>query len=238
MPAREPVDTVVRYKLLLATVLALAVGLFIALDLGRHFQLAALQQALDHLQQLQAQRPALFVVVYVLLFVALFGLALPVGTVMTLAGGALFGFWPGVLLVSFASTWGITLAFLLSRYLFGDLVRARLGPQLAAIDEGLRSEGGFYLFSLRLVPIFPPALLSVLFGVTRMPLRRFYIASQLGMLSGTVIYVYAGTQLATLRSVRDILSPAVLAALLLLAVFPLLARKAVTVVRARRLRPR
>ena len=221
-------------KLALLLAMAGAVGLFFMLDLGDWFTLARLQSAQSALADQYAARPLSVIAVYALTFIALFALALPAGTVMTLAGGAIFGFWIGVCVVSFASTIGATLAFLSARYLLADAARRRFGARLEDIDKGVERDGGFYLFTLRLIPLFPPALLSVLFGLTTMRTWTFYWVSQLGMLSGTLIYVNAGTQLARLQSVHDILSPAVLGSLVLLGAFPLLARKIVAMHRAGR----
>jgi pyruvate/2-oxoglutarate dehydrogenase complex dihydrolipoamide dehydrogenase (E3) component/uncharacterized membrane protein YdjX (TVP38/TMEM64 family) len=231
---RLPLNPKNRNKALLLLALAVAVGLFFALDLGRFFSLAYVQSVQADLARMYAAQPLVVIAVYALLYIVLFALALPVGTPLTLAGGALFGFWVGVVVVSFASTIGATLAFLGSRYLLGDVARQRFGSRLAEVDKGVEREGGFYLFTLRLIPVFPPALLSVLFGLTKMRTGTFYWVSQLGMLSGTLVYVNAGTQLAKLESVRGILSPAVLGSLVLLGVFPLLAKKIVDAVKARR----
>jgi len=214
--------------------LLLAVAAYFALDLGRYFSLQAVQSAQGELARWYAESPVLVVLAYSLLYIALFALALPVGSVMTLLGGALFGFWLGVVVVSFASTLGATAAFLVSRYVLGDSVRQRFGARLAEVDKGVAREGGFYLFTLRLIPVFPPALLSMLFGLTQMRTATFYAVSQVGMLAGTLVYVNAGTQLAKLTSLRGILSPALFGSLLLLGLFPLLAKKMIDAVKARR----
>ena len=208
--------------------------LFFALDGGQYFSLSYLKSAQADLAQQYAAQPLLVIGLYALLYITLFALALPAGTVLTLAGGALFGFWVGVLVVSFASTIGATLAFLGARYVLGDAARARFGTRLAEVDKGIAREGGFYLFTLRLIPVFPPGLLSVLFGLTRMPTRTFYWVSQLGMLGGTVVYVNAGTQLGQLETLRGIASPAIVGSLALLGLFPLIAKKLVDAVKARR----
>ena len=214
--------------------LAGAVVLFFAFDLGRWFNLAYLKSAQGELARLYAAQPVTVIAGYALLYIALFALALPVGSVLTLAGGAVFGFAVGVVVVSFASTIGATLAFLASRYLFGDAARARFGKRLAEVDQGIAREGGFYLFTLRLIPVLPPAAINVLFGLTKIRVWTFYWVSQLGMLTGTLVYVAAGTQLAQLQSASGILSPGLIATLVLLGLFPLLAKKLVDAVRARR----
>jgi len=151
---------------------------------------------------------------------------------LTLAGGAVFGLFWGTVIISFASTIGATLAFLMSRFLLRDWVTRRFGQRLAAIDAGVRREGALYLFTLRLVPVFPFFLINLLLGLTAMKARTFYWVSQLGMLAGTVVYVNAGTQLARLDSLSGILSPGLLGAFALLGIFPLLARKIVEIIHA------
>ena len=232
-PPERPLIAKNRKKLLLLAVLA-AVAVFFALDGGRYFSFAQLQSAQAELGRAYAENPVRVVALYAALYMALFALALPVGSVLTLAGGAMFGFGLGVVVVSFASTLGATLAFLGARYLLGDAARLRFGARLAEVDKGIAREGAYYLFTLRLIPVFPPALLSVLFGLTAMRTATFYGVSQLGMLAGTLVYVYAGTQLAKLESARGILSPAMFGSLVLLGLFPLLAKKAVDALKARR----
>ncbi len=212
-----------------------AVAAFFVLDGARYFSFSQLQAAQADLARAYAEQPLRVLALYALLYIALFALALPVGSVMTLAGGALFGFGLGVVVVSFASTIGATLAFLGARYLLGDAARQRFGARLAAVDQGIAREGAYYLFTLRLMPVLPPALLSVLFGLTAMRTATFYAVSQIGMLAGTLVYVNAGTQLAQLESARGILSPTMAASLVLLGLFPLGVKKAVDASRARRL---
>src|SRR6185503_10907769 len=130
--------------------------------------------------------------------------------VLTLVGGALFGLVWGTVLVSFASTLGATIAFLAARFLFRSAVQARFGARLKAIDEGVAREGAFYLFTLRLVPLFPFFLINLAMGLTALPVRTFYWVSQLGMLAGTIVYVNAGTELSKIESLHGILSPALL----------------------------
>jgi pyruvate/2-oxoglutarate dehydrogenase complex dihydrolipoamide dehydrogenase (E3) component/uncharacterized membrane protein YdjX (TVP38/TMEM64 family) len=154
--------------------------------------------------------------------------------VITLAGGAIFGLWQGLLIVSFASTVGATLAFLASRFLLRDWVEARFGQRLADINAGVNREGGFYLFTLRLIPVVPFFLINLLMGLTRMKVWTYYWVSQIGMLAGTAVYVNAGTQLAQLDSLQGILSPALLGSFVLLGIFPLIARRIVAAVQKRK----
>ncbi|MDF5113031.1 TVP38/TMEM64 family protein, partial [Vibrio parahaemolyticus] len=155
---------------------------------------------------------------------AITAFSIPGAAVVTLLGAALFGFWFSLLLVSFASTIGATLAFLSSRYLLRDWVQSRFGEKLVAINQGVKKDGAFYLFSLRLIPVFPFFLINLLMGLTPMSIARFYLTSQIGMLPGTAVYLNAGTQLATIDSLSSIVSPTVLASFALLGLFPILVK--------------
>ena len=221
-------------KLLLLFAIAAAVGLFFALDLGHYLSLDWLKAQQDAIAAYRADQPLAAVAVYFALYVAVTALSLPGAALMTLAGGAVFGLLWGTLIVSFASSIGATLAFLASRFLLRDWVMTRFGRRLAAIDAGVRKEGAFYLFTLRLVPVFPFFLVNLLLGLTAMKARAFYWVSQLGMLAGTVVYVNAGTQLAQIDSLAGIVSPGLLLSFALLGVFPLIANRIVESVRARR----
>ncbi len=152
---------------------------------------------------------------------------------MTLAAGAIFGLVNGTVIVSFASSLGATLAFLVSRYVLRDSVQSRFGARLADIDRGIVKEGAFYLFTLRLVPLIPFFVINLVMGLTKMKAWTFYWVSQVGMLAGTLVYVNAGTQLARIDSLRGILSPALIGSFALLGVFPLIAKKIVDAIKAR-----
>ncbi len=173
----------------------------------------------------------IFFAVYVLVT----GASLPGAAILTLAAGALFGLIEGTLLASFASSIGATLAFLSSRYLLRDAIRARYGERLRSFDEGIGKDGAFYLFTLRLVPVVPFFLVNLLAGLTTLNTRTFYAVSQAGMLAGTLVYVYAGTQLARIASLRDVLSPGLIGAFVLLGILPLLMRGASRWLAARRI---
>lgn len=222
-------------RLLLWLALAVAVGLFFALDLQRYFSLEQLKQSQARLAELHAEHPWRVGGAYFVVYVAVTALSLPGAAIMTLAGGAIFGVVAGTVIVSFASTLGATLAFLVSRYLLRDSVQRRFGQRLAQIDRGIEREGAFYLFTLRLVPFF---VINLVMGLTAMKARTFFWVSQLGMLAGTVVYVNAGTQLAKIESLRGILSPEIVGSFVLLGVFPLLAKKAVDAWRRRRVHAR
>ena len=211
-----------------------AVALFFALDLQRFLSLAAVQGSLGSLREAYAEHGPLMVGGYFLCYVLMAALSLPGATVMGLAGGAVFGFWVGTLAVSFASTIGATLAFLMSRYLLRDAVQSRFGDRLAAVNEGVAREGAWYLFTLRLIPVFPFFVINLVMGLTPMPARTFYWVSQLGMLGGTMVYVNAGRELGRLESLSGILSPSMLLAFALLGLFPLAVKKVVVRVRAQK----
>lgn len=181
-----------------------------------------------------SEHPFITVGLFFAAYVAVAAMSLPGAVVMTLLGGALLGFWQGLIAVSFASTIGATLAFLLARFLFKDWIQGRYQKQLATLNEGFRKEGAFYLFALRLIPVFPFFLVNILTSVMPIKARHFYGASQLGMLPGTAVYVYAGTELGKIKSLSDIASPSLLVAFVVLGLFPLIAKKIVAVLRGRR----
>ena len=221
-------------KLLVLVAVAAAIALYFALDLGRWFSLDALKAQQAAIEAYRQANPWLAAAIYFALYVAVTALSLPGAAIMTLAGGALFGLLWGMVLVSFASSLGATLAFLASSFLLRDWVTQRFGQRLQAIDAGIRREGGFYLFTLRLVPVFPFFMINLLMGLTPMRAATFYWVSQLGMLAGTLVYVNAGTQLAGISSLSGILSPALIASFALLGIFPLIAKKIVDTVKARK----
>lgn len=221
-------------KLALGLGVILALALFFALDLQRFLSLEAMQGSLAGLRQAHAEHGLLMLSGYFALYVLMAALSLPGATVMGLAGGAIFGFWAATVAVSFASSIGATLAFLMSRYLFRDAVQRRFGDRLAAVNEGVAREGAWYLFTLRLIPVFPFFIINLLLGLTPMPARTFYWVSQLGMLGGTMVYVNAGKELGRLESLSGILSPSMLAAFALLGLFPLAVKKGVAWARARK----
>ena len=195
--------------------------------LGKLLTLDSLKASRDSLVALVAQRPLATAAIYFVVYVAAVAVSFPGATVLTLAAGAMFGLGWGLLLVSFASSLGALLAFLAARYLLRDAVQAKLGKQLAPINEGLARDGALYLLTLRLVPVFPFFLVNLLAALTPIPAAKFYWVSQLGMLAGTAVFVNAGTQLASIQRPGDVLSPALLGSFVLLGLFPLLAQAVV-----------
>ena len=222
-----------RKALLLSLVVLLIAGFFI-FDLGQYLSLASLKAQQASLNAEVVAHPWLAAGLFFLLYVAVTALSLPGAALMTLVAGALFGLLGGFVLVSFASTLGATLAMLISRFLLRDWVQTKFGQRLAGIDEGVAREGASYLFALRLVPVFPFFLINLAMGLTRLPARTFWWVSQLGMLPGTLVYVNAGRELGQLDSLAGIRSPGLIGAFVLLGLLPILSRKVLDWVKARK----
>ena len=221
-------------RLLLIAALAALLLAYFGFDLGRFLSLEYFKSQQAAIEAWRAAQPIKAALVFFVAYVAVTGLSLPGAAVMTLVGGAVFGLFWGLVLVSFASSIGATLAFLASRFLLRDWVQKRFGDRLRAINAGIEKEGGFYLFTLRLVPVFPFFVINLLMGLTPIRTRAFYWVSQLGMLAGTLVYVNAGTQLAKIDSLAGILSPGLLGSFVLLGIFPLIAKRIVDTLAARK----
>lgn len=192
---------------------------------GRLFSLECFNSQRSALHDLVAANGLVAAAVFFGVYVLVTALSVPGAAVMTLIGGALFGLVEGTLLVSFASAIGATLAFLIARFVLGDVVQKRFGHRLAALNRGVEKDGAFYLFALRLVPIFPFFVINLAMGLTPLATRTFFWVSQLGMLPGTLVYVNAGTQLGQVQSLSGILTPGLIGSFVLLGLFPLIARK-------------
>ncbi len=216
-------------------VIAAGVAAFILFDLGQYLTLETIKARQGELAALLDTRPLLLIGGFLLVYVAVTALSLPGAAIMTLAAGAIFGLVLGTVVVSFASAIGASLAFLSSRYLLRDWVKARFGKKAAAIDRGMDKDGIFYLLTLRLIPAFPFFLINLAMGLTSIRLVTFYVVSQIGMLLGTIVFVNAGTQLAAVESAGDILSPALIGSFVLLGLFPLIAKFALGWWKRRRL---
>ncbi len=221
-------------KLVIVLLLLGAAVAFFSLDLGRFFSLEYVRQSQAQIAALYETRPLLVTMSFFGIYVAITALSLPGAAIMTLAAGASFGLVWGTVVVSFASTLGATLAMLAARYLLRDSIEARFGRRLAEVNKGIDREGAFYLFTLRLIPAIPFFILNLVMGLSRMKTRTFYWVSQIGMLAGTVAYVFAGTELAKIHSLSSILSPGLMSAFVLLGIFPLIARKIVDTARRRK----
>jgi pyruvate/2-oxoglutarate dehydrogenase complex dihydrolipoamide dehydrogenase (E3) component/uncharacterized membrane protein YdjX (TVP38/TMEM64 family) len=214
--------------------IALVIFLFFSYDLQHLLTLDGLKNGLSGFEEWRSQAPFMVALAFLGIYVLVTALSLPGAAVMTLAAGALFGVLWGTVIVSFASSIGATLAFLVSRYFLQETVQSKFGDRLKAINAGIEKEGAFYLFTLRLVPVFPFFLINLLMGLTPIKAATFYLVSQIGMLAGTIVYVNAGTQLAQIDSLSGILSPALLFSFVLLGIFPLIAKKIIAVFQAKR----
>jgi uncharacterized membrane protein YdjX (TVP38/TMEM64 family) len=212
-------------KLLILAVIAAAISAFFVFDLGQYLTLDYLKAQQANLSSYVAAHPWQSGLAFFAVYVTVAALSLPGAAILTLVGGAVFGFWWGLLLVSFASSVGATLAFLSSRFLLRDWVQSKFGERLKPINEGVTKDGPFYLFALRLVPLFPFFIVNLLMGLTPIKTFPFYWVSQIGMLAGTAVFVNAGTQLAQISSLKGILSPAILGSFVLLGIFPIIAKK-------------
>lgn len=211
-------------KFLVLLVLAAVVVGFFASGLHTQLTLESFKAQQTDFQLAFENNPVGVVAAYFGVYVVMTALSLPGATLLTLAGGALFGLGLGFVIISFASTLGATAAFLLSRFVLRDWVQKRFADKLTAINTGVQKEGGFYLFTLRLVPLFPFFVVNLVMGLTPIKTWTYYWVSQLGMLAGTLVYVNAGTQLGQLNSLSGILSPEILGSFVLLGIFPWLAK--------------
>ncbi len=221
-------------KYLIACAVVVAVSAYWIFDVHQYLSLEGIKAAQAQLDNWRCGSPLLAGLSFFILYIAVTALSLPGAAVLTLAAGAFFGLFWGLVIVSFASTIGATLAFLVARFILRDSVQSRFGDRLKAINRGIEQEGAFYLFTLRLVPVFPFFLINLLMGLTPIRTRTFYWVSQVGMLAGTVVYVNAGTQLAQIDSLSGILSPELMISFALLGLFPLIGKKIVRFLKKRR----
>jgi pyruvate/2-oxoglutarate dehydrogenase complex dihydrolipoamide dehydrogenase (E3) component/uncharacterized membrane protein YdjX (TVP38/TMEM64 family) len=219
-------------KWLVVAMLAAFVAAFFILDLGQYLSLDYFKARQSDVMAYYAEHRLATIVGFFILYVAVTGLSLPGAAVMTLVAGAIFGLLWGVVIVSFASTIGATLAFLASRFVLRDFVQQKFGDRLIAINKGIEKDGALYLFTLRLVPAFPFFVINLVMGLTPIKTLTFFWVSQLGMFAGTIVYVNAGTQIAQVNSLSGLLSPGLIGAFVLLGIFPLIAKKIVDVVKA------
>jgi len=221
-------------KAVLALVLIGAIAAYFIFDLGQYLSLENFKASQADIVAVKDANPALYIAGFFLLYVAVTGLSIPGAAIMTLVAGALFGVFAGTLIVSFASTMGATLAFLSSRYLLRDWVQGKFGERLRAVDDGLEKDGAFYLFTLRLIPVFPFFVINLLMGLTRIKTGTFFWVSQIGMLPATIVFVNAGTQISRIDSTAGLLSPTLIASFVALALFPWAAKAIVAVVKRSR----
>jgi uncharacterized membrane protein YdjX (TVP38/TMEM64 family) len=221
-------------RLIIVSVVIVAIALFRFFHLGDYLTLSYVKQSHHYFTQMYMERRFAVIGAYMLMYIIVTALSLPGAVVMTLAGGALFGLWIGVITVSFASSIGATLACFVSRFVLRDWVQGKFGDKLSMINEGIAKEGAFYLFTLRLIPVFPFFMINLVMGLTKMPLRTFYWVSQLGMLAGTIVYVNAGKELGKIDSLKGILSPGLIISFVLLGIFPIAVKKLLAFYKARK----
>ena len=221
-------------KAILVLVLLGAIVAYFVFDLGQILSLENFKASQSEIVAAKDSNPILYIAGFFILYVAVTGLSIPGAAIMSLVAGALFGVLIGTIIVSFASTLGATLAFLSARFVLRDWVQGKFGERLRAVDEGLEKDGAFYLFTLRLIPVFPFFVINLLMGLTRIKTRTFFWVSQLGMLPATIVYVNAGTQISRIESTSGLLSPTLIASFVALAFFPWAAKGIVALVQRSR----
>lgn len=221
-------------KILIILALGALIAAYFLFDLGQYLTLEGIKRVVDDAQGFYADNPAMVLGGFFLIYVAVTAASLPGAAIMTLAAGALFGLVTGTILVSFASTVGATLAFLSARFVLRDTIEARFGDRLTSINQGLERDGAFYLFTIRMIPLFPFFVVNLVMGLTRIKTWTFMWVSQIGMLLGTIVYVNAGTQLAQIETLSGIASPAVLGSFVLLGIVPWIAKGIIGIIKRRR----
>lgn len=222
------------FKVAVVLLIIVVIALFRIFDLGQFLSLSYIKESQSYFQELYAENGFFVVTVYMLIYIIVAALSLPGAAVLTLTAGALFGLWVGVLVVSFASTIGATLACLVARFLLRDWVQNKFSNKLQKINQGIKREGAFYLFTLRLIPAFPFFVINLAMGLTKIKLWTFYWVSQVGMLAGTFVYVNAGRELGRIDSLGGILSPRLIISFVMLGIFPLAAKKIMSFIRRKR----
>jgi len=224
-------------KIVIGCVIILGIIAFRYFDLGQYLSLEYLKASQARFQDLYMANRILVVAAYMGIYIVVTAFSLPGAAVLTLAGGGLFGLVVGTVAVSFASTIGATLACAVSRFLLRDWVQNKFGDKLSTINNGIEEEGAFYLFSLRLVPIFPFFVINLAMGLTRIRLFTFFWVSQVGMLAGTIVYVNAGKELAKIDSLSGIMSPGVLISFAVLGLFPIAVKKILAFHKRKKINP-
>lgn len=221
-------------KIVIAVIVIGLIATFKIFDLGQYLSLSYIKASKEKFAIMYVEHRAIVIAGYMVIYILATSLSLPGAVVLTLAGGALFGLWVGTLVVSFSSAIGATFACLISRFLLRDLVQSKFGDKLSAVNRGIGQEGAFYLFTLRLIPVFPFFVINLVMGLTKLPLLTYYWISQIGMLPGTVVYVNAGKELAKIDSLTGILSPGLILSFALLGLFPITVKKIVAFYREKR----
>jgi len=228
----QPEMNKARWAILVVVVLAVAA--FFIFNLGQYFNLDFVKSQQAAIDSYYQNNPVQTVLLFFLIYIAVTGLSLPGAAVMTLAAGAIFGLLLGSIVAALASGMGATVAFLVARFVLRDSLQHKFGKKLTTINAGVKKDGAWYLFTLRLVPVFPFFVVNLAMALTPIGTWTFYWVSQLGMLAGTIVFVNAGTALAKIQSPRDVLSLNLILAFTLLGLFPLITRKIVEFVKSRK----
>lgn len=223
-----------KQKLILISFLVIVIGLFLVSGLWKYFTLDYIKTNQATVETFFNTHPLQAGIAFASIYIVLTSLSLPVAGILTLFSGAVFGFIPGLLLVSIASSLGATVAFLLSRYLFGDAVQERFPEQLGPVNEGIKNDGAYYLFMLRMIPVIPYFVLNAVMALTPISTRRFFLATLAGMLPVSAILVNAGLQISLIETIGDILSPRLIISLALIGIFPLLVKKVFAIIKQRK----
>lgn len=221
-------------KIIIFIIIIGLIAAFRIFHLEEYFSLSYVKESQERFQLLYSEHRIAVVAGFMMIYIISTSLSLPGGAVLGLAAGALFGLVTGTVAVSFASTIGATLACFVSRFILRDWIQGKFGDKLKTVNEGIDREGAFYLFTLRLIPVFPFWLINLVMGLTKMPLRTYYWVSQIGMLPGTIVFVNAGKELGKIESVSGIFSPGLLLSFALLGIFPIITKKLLTLYKARK----
>jgi len=221
-------------KIVIIIVIAGLIAAVKVFHLDQYLTLSYLKGSLDKLKVLYEHHSLMVIAGYFVIYVLTTSLSLPGASPLGIAGGALFGFWTATIVVSFASTIGATLACFVSRYLLRDWIQNKFGDRIAKVNEGIEKEGAFYLFTLRLIPVFPFWMINLAMGLTKMSFIKFYWVSQLGMLPGTMVFVNAGKELAKIDSLKGIFSPSLIISFALIGIFPIAIKKLLALYRSRK----
>ena len=221
-------------KLIIVLIVIGLITAFRIFHLDTYLSLSYLKESRDKFEIMYAGNRVAVIAAYIIIYILVTSLSLPGAAVLSLAAGSLFGLLTGTIVVSFASTIGATLACAVSRYILRDWVQNKFGDRLKTVNEGIEKEGSFYLFTLRLIPVFPFWLINMIMGLTKMPLKTYYWVSQTGMLPGTLVFVNAGKELAKINSLSGIFSPGLILSFALLGLFPIAARKLIALYNLRK----
>ncbi len=212
-------------KIIIVLVVIGLVAVFRIFNLGDYLSLSYIKESQEKFEIMYTEHRAAVIAGYMGIYILVIALSLPGAAVMTISAGVLFGLLTGTIAVSFASTIGSTLACFVSRFILRDWIQGKFSDKLKTVNEGIEKEGALYLFTLRLIPVFPVWLINLVMGLTKMPLRTFYWVSQVGMLAGTIVYVNAGKELAKIDSLSGIFSPTLILSFVILGLFPITAKK-------------